>query len=112
MGLAEKQSHIIKQWLPNYSVLSGSSVEVGAWQVYGNFLIHDGPDDKLSDLYASIGCIEICNGPKGFDSFNDYLLNLSGVNGKDRNEKLLNLGKSSKFKIEYESASRPPVIEV
>ena len=45
VGLADQQTHIIKAWLPHYTVHSARSLEKGAWQVYGNFLIHDGPDD-------------------------------------------------------------------
>ena len=45
VGLADQQTHIIKAWIPTYTVHSASSLEMGAWQVYDNFLIHDGPDD-------------------------------------------------------------------
>ena len=48
VGLADPQVHVIKAWLPSYSVRSARSSERGAWQVYDNFLIHDGPDDLAS----------------------------------------------------------------
>lgn len=48
VGLADFQTHVIKAWLPHYRVHSAVSLEQGAWQVYGNFLIHDGPDDPKS----------------------------------------------------------------
>jgi hypothetical protein len=55
VGLAEAQTHVIKQWIPTYTVHSSHSTENGAWQIYGNFLIHDGPDNPmgLRDIYAS-----------------------------------------------------------
>lgn len=108
VGLADKQTHIIKQWLPDYKVHSAASDEIGAWQVYGNFLIHDGPDKPMEDLFASIGCIEIC-GSKGFNKFNDEIIKLSGVKGTSRSENLKIIGKSGKLSIDYEKASRPPV---
>lgn len=55
--------------------------EAGAWQVYGNFLIHDGPDNKTdgAEPYATIGCIEVWGGPQGFVGFNSFLMiSLSG----------------------------------
>ena len=32
--------------------------EDGAWQVHGNYLIHDGPDDPMTQVYVTAGCIE------------------------------------------------------
>ena len=71
VGLAQKQSHKSKAWLPSYSVHSSDASaddEAGAWRVYDNFLIHDGPDNlkDVSEPYATIGCIEVCGGPQGF----------------------------------------------
>jgi hypothetical protein len=111
VGLAEQQSHVIKAWLPDYRVHSARSLEKGAWQVYGNFLIHDGPDNPLTEIYASIGCIEICNGPEGFNQFNDYLISLSGAAGGGRDEKLSQIGKSGKMTITYLKATRPPLAQ-
>lgn len=112
VGLADQQTHIIKQWIPTYSVHSSASIESGAWQVYGNFLIHDGPDDPKKEVYASIGCIEICNGPKGFDMFNDFIISLSGATSKDRSSKLLEIGRSRALSITYLKATRPPLVKV
>jgi hypothetical protein len=109
VGLAEQQTHVIKDWLPDYSVHSARSVERGAWQVYDSFLIHDGPDEPRSELYASIGCVEICNGPRGFDAFNDFLIALSGPKAKGRAEQLREIGKARKMTITYEKATRPPL---
>lgn len=107
VGLADKQTHVIKAWLPHYTVHSASSVEMGAWQVYDNFLIHDGPDDPKNEVYASIGCIEICNGPQGFDQFNDFLISLSGPTASSRASQLLEIGRSRSMSIQYLRATRP-----
>lgn len=112
VGLADKQTHVIKQWLPTYKVHSAPSIEDGAWQVYGDFLVHDGPDNPLTDLYASIGCIEVCRGPQMFNVFNDLIISYSGLTTGTREEKLTQIGLSKKLKIDYEKATRPPVIEV
>lgn len=107
VGLADRQTHIIKQWIPTYVVHSAGSKENGAWQVYDNFLIHDGPDDPTNEVFATIGCIEICNGPEGFVVFNDLLIELSQVDGADRDQKLATLGRSKKLQISYDAARRP-----
>ena len=114
VGLADKQRHTIKGWIPTYEVHSSESQEKGAWQVYGNFLIHDGPDDPLSDsyCYASIGCVEICGGPNGFNKFNDDIILLSGIKDFSREEQLKIIGKSGKLVIEYEKAERPPLVKL
>lgn len=109
VGLANHQIHIIKAWLPDYTVHSASSPEKGAWQVNENFLIHDGPDDPHRQVYASIGCIEICGGPNGFVDFNDYLIQLSGPKSTNRAEQLKEIGRARNISIEYEKASRPPL---
>ncbi|MBL6448619.1 hypothetical protein JMN32_20070 [Fulvivirga sp. 29W222] len=111
VGLADEQTHIIKAWLPEYSVHSAPSTEDGAWQVYGNFLIHDGPDVPLSQsngAYASVGCIEIC-GVKGFEKFNNLMIRLGGAPGNDRSAKLNTIGSSQQMEITYKKASRPPL---
>lgn len=112
VGLADFQVHVIKAWLPNYSVHSAVSLERGAWQVYGNFLIHDGPDNPKVQVYASIGCIEICNGPRGFDIFNDFLISLSGPTSTDRADQLVEIGRAKKMFIKYLKASRPPLVKL
>jgi hypothetical protein len=109
VGLANHQIHIIKAWLPHYTVHSASSPEKGAWQVYENFLIHDGPDDTHRQVYASIGCIEICGGPNGFVDFNNYLIQLSKPKSTSRAEQLKEIGGARNISIEYEKASRPPL---
>jgi RHS repeat-associated protein len=114
VGLAQKQSHKIKAWLPNYSVHSSDAstdAEAGAWQVYGNFLIHDGPDNPqdVAEPYASIGCIEVCGGPQGFVQLNNLLISLSGSQQSTRQQKLAEIGSSGTITISYEAATRPPV---
>lgn len=111
VGLADYQTHKIKAWLPDYSVHSASSEEMGAWQVYGNFLIHDGPDDPEKELYASIGCVEVCRGPAGFDKLNDFIIQLSGSKKSTRAEKLREIGFSGKMSITYIKAARPSLQE-
>jgi hypothetical protein len=109
VGLADFQTHTIKAWLPNYSVHSARSVERGAWQVHGNFLIHDGPDHPKTDVYASIGCIEVCGSPRGFDTFNDCLIGLAAPSAKDRSAQLAEMGASRQLEITYLQAKRPPL---
>jgi len=109
VGLADQQTHQIKAWLPHYTVHSASSTEIGAWQVYDSFLIHDGPDNPLDTVvpYASIGCVEICNGPNGFVDFNDKIVSLSGSTKPTRAEKLKEIGSSGNLVITYMQSIRP-----
>lgn len=110
VGLMDQQTHTIKAWLPNYRVHSAASQEIGAWQVYDNFLIHDGPDyPSERPAYASIGCLEICGAPAGFDQFNDFIINASGITNGSRSEKLAQIGESGKMTITYMRATRPPL---
>lgn len=109
VGLAENQTHIIKAWIPTYRVHSARSPENGAWQVYDNFLIHDGPDDPATEVFGSIGCVEICRGPMGFVLFNDFLISLSGSNKPTREQKLDEIGSSGMMSVRYLAALRPPL---
>lgn len=114
VGLADEQSYTIRAWLPTYTVHSGDSAEFGAWQVHGEYLIHDGPDDprsKTAPPLATAGCIEICGSPRGFDHFNDHLIELSGATQPTRAEKLLEVGKAGIIQITYKKAKRPPLVE-
>lgn len=105
VGLAHHQMHIIQKWISTYRVHSASSTENGAWQVYGNFLIHDGPDND-TELFATIGCIEIM-GPQGFLKFNDLLISLMDPPGSNRDEELDAIGRSGQLKVVYEPAKYP-----
>jgi hypothetical protein len=105
VGLAADQTHTIKAWLPHYIVHSATSTENGAWQVYDNFLIHDGPDTK-DEVFASIGCVEIV-GPNGFNEFNDFLIQLSGPAASSRAGRLAEIGKAKNMTITYIGTSRP-----
>ena len=105
VGLADAQTHVIKAWLPYYRVHSASSPENGAWQVYGDFLIHDGPD-SASEIFATIGCVEIM-GPRGFVRFNDLIIALSGPKAMTRDQQLLEIGRARHMSITYAKASRP-----
>lgn len=110
VGLAERQTHTIKAWLPHYRVHSALSPENGAWQVYGNFLIHDGPDNP-SELFATVGCIEIM-GRRGFVKFNDLIISLVGPTATSRPRQLAEIGRSGRISITYEAASRPTLKKV
>ena len=107
VGLADFQTHVIRTWVPTYSVHSASSDQIGAWQVYRNFLIHAGPEGP-SDVFATIGCIEIM-GPRGFERFNDLVISLAGPKSSHRAEQLLEIARSGHLAITYSAAKRPPL---
>lgn len=105
VGLANQQTHTIKAWLPHYRVHSARSPENGAWQVYKDFLIHDGPDDA-TEIFATIGCVEIM-GRQGFVKFNDLIIALSGCSPGARDEQLHEIGRAGSMSITYARAARP-----
>jgi len=76
-----------------------------------NFLIHDSPDRPRSGPpYASIGCVEICDGPLGFVIFNDYIIKLAQPSSRNKANQLNEIGASGKLSITYERAPRPPLV--
>jgi hypothetical protein len=109
-GVVHPQTHVIKRWIPTYKVHSYPSVEDGAWQVLGNLLIHDGPDDPTTEAYGTLGCLEITGSPGGFITFNDYLISLSGSKKATREQKLAEIGASGRMTITYIGAKRPPIL--
>lgn len=108
VGLANTQIHTIKAWLPSYNVHSATSLELGAWRVYDNFLIHDGPDYPQSEKFGSIGCVEIC-GTGGFITFCDFIDSISGADGPDQTARLTAIAMSGRMSIKYQGAMRPPL---
>ena len=109
VGLSDDQTYTINPWIPDYDP---DTHELGAWKVKGNYLVHDGPDNIVTDRFGAVGCIELC-GSGQFDVFNDYLISLSGLatSAKPRAEKLLEIGASSKLSIHYLKATPPPLKE-
>lgn len=110
VGIAGYEVHTIKRWIPTYRVHSAQSRELGAWQVKGNYLIHDGPDSPTADLYATAGCIEICGGPQGFEAFNRYVALLAGSRKPHLGLMLDDIGRSGCMHITYEKAAPPPLV--
>jgi hypothetical protein len=111
VGISTHQRYVIRRWIPTYKVHSFPSREDGAWQVHGNYLIHDGPDNPQTQLYATAGCIEICGGPNGFVAFNDHIIALSGSNKSTTAQKLAEIGGSGCMTITYLPATPPKVRE-
>jgi hypothetical protein len=117
VGLADFQSHVIRAWLPKYTVHSAPSEQDGAWQVYDSFLIHAGPEESSANrghasvLFATIGRIEIM-GPRGFWRFNDLVISLAGPKSACIPEQLQEIARSGHLKITYSAAKRPPLKQV
>jgi hypothetical protein len=72
-------------------------------------LIHDGPDDPKTQLYATAGCIEICGGPYRFVAFNRFLVELSGTTKSTLALQLKEIGVSACMTITYLPATPPAV---
>lgn len=72
-------------------------------------MIHDGPDDPMTQVYATAGCIEVCGGPEGFVAFNRLLVSLSGTTKTTFAQQLKEIGDSGCMTITYLPATPPPV---
>jgi hypothetical protein len=109
VGFAEEQAHAIKAWIPNFAVHRAAFSETGAWRIHDHFLIHDGPDDPQHEAYAAVGHIEVC-GPRGFDKFNDFVIQLSGSTTELREDKLKQIGSSGAMVIRCKQTERPELV--
>ncbi len=69
-----------------YTVHSNDDSEEGGIVLYGNYLIHDEPDDD-HDIYGGAGCIEVC----GENGYNDFIQTIMTLTGSDANEPKTNL---------------------
>lgn len=110
VGLANKQTHVIKKFKHDYQLHSVDSAENGAWVVWKTFYIHDGADDPRTEAYGTIGCVEVVDESESFVKFNDFIITLSGSTKATRNKKLIEIGASGKMSITYLKAARPPLI--
>lgn len=109
VGLADKQTHVVKNWIPDYPHDADPVVERGAWQIVDNYLIHDGPNDPKATaghIFATIGCISIC-GPKKFTEFCETIVSWSNISGSSYQDKLIKLGSSGLLTVSYSQAKRP-----
>ena len=109
VGLADKQTHIIRKYKHDYELHSTGDASNGAWVVWKTFYIHDGADDPQTQAYGTIGCVEVCD-PDGFINLNDFILSLAGSKQAGRDDKLIEIGASGKMVINYLKAARPPVV--
>jgi hypothetical protein len=93
VGFQEAQSYYL-----NWDYIT--TMKGFAWRVTEGWFLHKGPDDPLTQIYGSIGCIEIC-GKGEWNRFNDYVKWFTGSN--DENE----ISKNKLLRINYEKAIKP-----
>ncbi len=93
VGLADAQTHTLN-WVDYMG---------GSWQVYGNFLIHEGADDPTTSPWGSLGCVEVC-GVDGWENFNNNIKELAGSNNEAE------IANSGKLQATYEAAERPALV--
>ena len=96
VGLKDFQVHSLKR----------AGYMDGSWQIYGDFLIHDGADNPKRQAWGSIGCIEV-TGKDEWEDFESLIKNLSGESNPWKS------GQSGKLMVRIESVKkRPPLIKV
>ncbi len=90
VGLADEQTHTLN-WVDYMG---------GSWQVYGNFLIHDGPDNPDGTRWGAIGCVEVC-GANGWENFNTLIKDLSNSDSESA------ISSAGQLTVSYAAATRP-----
>ncbi len=95
VGLADRQEHVLR-WV---------SYMGGSWQIYGNFLIHDGADDPAQMAYGAIGCIEV-TGVNAWPRFLESIRMLAGLRDEQQ------ISRSGCLRIKIEGTTRPPLVRV
>jgi len=104
-GLADERNEPAHSYNPNYEIHNTSSPENGGIVIYGNFMIHDGPDDLSEFGWGAAGCMEIC-GKSGFENLKSTIHSLSG-SSKPIEQGLVELAGAGKLMIHIEQAIRP-----
>lgn len=100
VGLFNKNSYIAT-WIPTYRVHSGPGSVPGAWQIYKNFLIHEGSPDP-SDAWGTYGCVEIVGKGEWKRFLNTVILHGGASNNILSDRKLV--------KVNIEQAAAPTAI--
>ncbi|MFK8100946.1 MAG: RHS repeat-associated core domain-containing protein [Saprospiraceae bacterium] len=107
VGLADRQTHNISQWRPDY--LDGLvDATPGAWRVMGGHLLHDGADNPTAEnAWGAIGCVEVC-GENGFGRLNWLVRKFTGTStyGENAYKAII---KRKLLQIHFEKAKRPPL---
>lgn len=100
VGLRDSQTHVLK----HVSYMGGS------WQLYGNFLIHDGADDPSKNAWGAIGCIEVTGTSAAYgDAWQEFNANVLALSGESSFEAV---SAAKCFSITLDRiASYPPLVK-
>jgi len=97
VGLKNEQTHVLK-WIKPPHLES-------AWQVTGEWLIHEGADNPSRDAWGALGCVEV-TGHGQWNDFNNVIKLLSGKKHLDE------VSKAGALTATFEPvAERPPLRE-
>lgn len=109
-GLADQQSYNSPSYNPEYSPHNSEGLDNGAFSLYGNFLLHGGPDTITSYGVGGMGCIEIVD----FEHFKWDIIYMAGrIFPSDEPEKsLVFLCNKGRIRIVIEKAVKPIIKEV
>lgn len=110
-GLADERHSLILNYFPNYTVRNTATPEDGGFLIYGNFMIHDGPDLISNTMWGAAGCVEVM-GEMGFNRLKQFIYDLSGSNNTDIEKALVELVAEKKLYIIIEKAKRPSLIPI
>ena len=97
VGLFSEQQHTAA-WISTYRVHSGPGSIVGAWQLTGSFLLHEGSPDPSSP-WGTYGCVEVV----GNDEWKRLLSTIQSFSGAD----LATVGSRKLLTVRIQAASAP-----
>ena len=93
----------------SYVVHSNSSAENGGIVLFGNYLIHDGPDNN-NDIFGGAGCIEMV-GENGYSNLIYTIMGLTGSASTSRKENLESIMNYQRLLVIVEPATVPELVE-
>ena len=107
-GLSDERHSTIQSYNPNYQVHNSQTPENGGFVIYGNFMIHDGPDSENNTGWGAAGCMEVM-GDEGFTKLKSFIFDLSGSRDPNMEQGLKEFVSSGKLHINIEQSKRPSV---
>jgi len=107
-GLSDARKKPSQNYNQNYEIHNTYSPENGGFVIFGNFMVHDGPDDLIADYgWGGAGCIEVC-GSRAFADLKSLIYGLSGSNNS-QDKGLNDLVNSGLLIINIEQSTRPSI---
>lgn len=110
-GLADAQNYAEPAYDPKYNPHNTPNLDIGAFHLYDDFLLHAGPDSLEEDDYGlgGLGCVEVFE----FAKLQLDIVYMCGKHPSDLpNNTMAYLCKNKRINIVIEKTPLPPVVEI